>query len=372
MGSFQQIAISTVCLGIAFGFGAYVNTHPSGPASENAELAQQDGSDSNSNEAIADLEFVEKRPAKMGMMRNPLKPRLALPTNSFGNNSITQLPVLPAPSDLGSRVEDQSPPPPSSSDSHTVSEPQVPLFEDLGTPGIAQVNDIPDFSEAVDDAAAMQPASKLPRKVLRNRIPQPLENERSNQVVNKAPLEPAITQTAPEAVPLTPLSDPLAAPVIEPFESAFTSNDFEPQLHGEQRKSTKIKSLTQPPSALVESTPRKQNDLANTVTDSNPLPTNLTFSIDEPSEIDTRRRIPFKLNTARTEELRDVRARSKSYDNFQEHIVRENESLQSISIKYFGKPDFYLDIYLANRENLLSPVGIKPGTKLKIPSIKQP
>ncbi|MCP4481097.1 MAG: LysM peptidoglycan-binding domain-containing protein [Planctomycetaceae bacterium] len=370
MGSFQQIAISTVCLGIAFGFGAYVNTHPSGPASEDAELAQKNESDSNSNEAIADLDFVEKRPATMGMMRNPLKPRLALPSNSFGNNSITQPPVLPAPSDLGSRVEDQSPPPPSSSDSHNVSDPQVPLFEDLGPPGIAQANDIPDFSEAVDDAAAMQSGPKLPRKVLRNRIPESLENERSNQIASKAPPEPATPQTVPEAAPLTPLSDPLAAPVIEPFESAFTANDFEPQLHGEQTKSAKIKSLSQPPSALVERTPRKQNELAKTFADSNPLPTNLTFSIDEPSEIDTRRRIPFKLNTARTEELRDVRARSKSYDNFQEHIVRENESLQSISTNYFGKPDFYLDIYLANRENLLSPVGIKPGTKLKIPKIK--
>ena len=162
----------------------------------------------------------------------------------------------------------------------------------------------------------------------------------------------------------------LPAPTIEPFESAFTANDFEPQLLGAPRESTKIKSLTQPPNALAESTPRQPEELASTTTNNNSSPINLTFNIEEPPEIDTRRRIPFKLNTARTEELREVRARSQSYDDFQEHVVRNNESLQSISTDYFGKPDFYLDIYLANRENLMSPVGIKPGTKLKIPTIK--
>ena len=368
MGSFQQILISIVCLGIAFGFGAYVNTHPSGPESEGANLAQQNGA--NSNDVINELDFVEKRPAKMGMMRKPLKPRLAFPNNSFGSDSITQPPVLPAPSDLGNRADDQSPPPPSSSISNTVDEPLVSLVEDMGPPGIAQANDVPDFSEAADEVAAIQTESNPPRRAMRNQISEPLGDNRLTQTLNKAPLEATPPQTVSESVSGTPLSEPLAGPVIEPFESAFSANDFEPQLVGSQPKPTKIKSLTEPPSALVESTPRQSGEPANTFKDTNPLPTNLTFSIEEPSELDTRRRIPFKLNSARKEELRDIRARSKQYEDFQEHIVRANESLQSISTDYFGKPDFYLDIYLANRENLSSPVGIKPGTKLKIPTIK--
>ncbi len=370
MGSFQQIAISIVCLGIAFGFGAYVNTHPSGPESEKIDLAQQNAFDQDPNEAIQDLAFVEKRPAKMGMMRSPLKPRLDLSNNSFGGNSITEPPALPAPSDLGLRVEDQSPPPPSSSDSNADREPLVSLLENIGTPGIAQENDVPDFAEAADAFTAIQPSPKSPRQALPNRTQDSLVPERSNSITSETSRQPSARQNIIQSVPSTPLSNPIASPTIEPFESAFTANDFEPQLLGAPRESTKIKSLTQPPNALAESTPRQPEELASTTTNNNSSPINLTFNIEEPPEIDTRRRIPFKLNTARTEELREVRARSQSYDDFQEHVVRNNESLQSISTDYFGKPDFYLDIYLANRENLMSPVGIKPGTKLKIPTIK--
>jgi nucleoid-associated protein YgaU len=363
MGSFQQIAISIVCLGIAFGFGTYVNTHPSGPKSDNEELSQQDVFDANSNDVINDLDFVEKRPAKMGMMRSPLKPRLDLPTTPFGGNSITQPPVLPAPSDLGNRDQDQSPPPPSSSDSYAVDESIVSLFQNNGTPGIAQTSDVPDFAEAADDVAAMQPSYKPPRTVLQKRVP-----ERLDHIANQTSAEPPTDQRAPA----TPLTTPSVEPKIEAFESTFTAADFEPQLLGDNSEPTKIKSLTQPPNSLVESTPRGKEELANTVSNNSSLSTHLTFSIEELPAIDTRRRIPFKLNTARTEELSDIRTRSKSYSNFKEHVVREDESLQSISTDYFGKPDFYLDIYLANRENLISPVGIKPGTKLKIPTIKQP
>ncbi len=369
MGSFQQIAISIVCLGIAFGFGVYVNTHPSGPESEKIDLAQQNAFDQKSNEAIQDLAFVEKRPAKMGMMRRPLKPRLDLPNNSFEGNSITEPPALPAPSDLGLRREDQSPPSPSSSDSNAVGDPTVSLLEKIGTPGIAQENDVPDFADAADAFTKMQPSPKSPRQAFSNRTRNSMEQEGSNLIANETSRQPSVRQNIVQSVPSTPLSEPLDSPTIEPFESTFTANDFEPQLLGAPRESTKIKSLTQPPTALAESTLRQQEELANTATGNSP-PINLTFNIEELPEVDIRRRIPFKLNTARTEELKDIRARSQSYNDFQEHVVRNNESLQSISTAYFGKPDFYLDIYLANRQNLLSPVGIKPGTKLRIPTIK--
>lgn len=367
MGSFQQIAISIVCLGIAFGFGTYVNTHPSGPASDNEEQSPKKAFDTNSNAAIDDLDYVEKRPARMGMMRSSLKPRLGLPATALGKNSISATPVLPAPSDLGTRDQSQSPPPPSASDSHALDESMVSLFQNNDPPGIAQLNDVPDFSGADnDDVVAMRPSFNSPHTELKNRIP-----ENRNHIVH--PDQRPVAQTAPVA----PLSGPIQEPKIEPFGSAFTANDFEPQLLGDNGESTRIRSLTQPQNTLLESTLGRKEELANTVSNrsslnSSSLSTNLTFSIEEPSAVDTRRRIPFKLNPARTEELKDIRARSKSYDNFREHVVREAESLQSISTDYFGKPDFYLDIYLANRKNLISPVSIKPGTKLKIPKIKQP
>ena len=52
---------------------------------------------------------------------------------------------------------------------------------------------------------------------------------------------------------------------------------------------------------------------------------------------------------------------------FAEHVVLNGETLQSISTRYLGKPDFYLDIYLANRDRLANPVHVSPGMVLKIP-----
>ena len=362
MGSFQQIAISIVCLCIAFGFGTYVNTHPSGPTGETIDVVQQNTSETSSNESIQDLEFVEKRPARMGMMRSPLKPRLTLPPSSLGGNSINQPSMLPSPSDLKSRSreEEQSPPPPDSSSSHAVDNSIVALFQNNGSPGIVQSNDVPDFTDAAIDAGAMDSSLESPQTVLLKKIP---PNERGI-VARDTPTHRGLTQKST----ITPPTEPF----LQSLEAEFTANDFEPQLLGADRKSTRIKSLTQPPSALVETSSRERPDSATSVSGNDPISTDLTYSIGESPATDTRRRIPFKLNTARTQQLKDVKTRSESYDNFKEHIVQENESLQSISSDYFGKPDFYLDIYLANRENLRSPVGIKPGTKLKIPTIDQP
>ena len=362
MGSFQQIAISIVCLCIAFGFGTYVNTHPSGPTGETIDVVQQNTSETSSNESIQDLEFVEKRPARMGMMRSPLKPRLTLPPSSFGGNSINQPPMLPSPSDLKSRSreEEQSPPPPDSSSSRAVDNSIVALFQNNGTPGIAQPNDVPDFADAAIEAGAMDSSLESPQTVLLKKLP-PKER---GIVAGDTPTHRRLTQKST----ITPPTDPF----LQSLEAEFTANDFEPQLLGADRKSTKIKSLTQPPSTLVETSSRERPDSATSVSGNDSISTDLTYSIGESPATDTRPRIPFKLNTARTQQLKDVKNRSESYDNFKEHIVQENESLQSISSDYFGKPDFYLDIYLANRENLRSPVGIKPGTKLKIPTINQP
>ena len=49
------------------------------------------------------------------------------------------------------------------------------------------------------------------------------------------------------------------------------------------------------------------------------------------------------------------------------HKSIDGDTLHSISNKYYGKPDFYLDIYVSNRDKLASPSSIPVGTKLKIP-----
>lgn len=52
---------------------------------------------------------------------------------------------------------------------------------------------------------------------------------------------------------------------------------------------------------------------------------------------------------------------------FVDHLTADGETLQNLSTKYFGKPDFYLDIYLANRDQLRNPATVPAGVTLKIP-----
>lgn len=74
-----------------------------------------------------------------------------------------------------------------------------------------------------------------------------------------------------------------------------------------------------------------------------------------------------KLVRLRTEALKKIPLETTK---FAEHIVMPGETLQSISTRYLSKPDFYLDIYLANRDRLSNPVEIPQGIVLKVPLYK--
>lgn len=83
-------------------------------------------------------------------------------------------------------------------------------------------------------------------------------------------------------------------------------------------------------------------------------------------------RLPFKLNSnARTRltRLRDqtIEKISLGTTKFADHVVENGESLQAIATRYFGKPDFYLDIYMANRDRLKFPGDIRDGMVIRVP-----
>ena len=46
------------------------------------------------------------------------------------------------------------------------------------------------------------------------------------------------------------------------------------------------------------------------------------------------------------------------------------DTLHSLSTKFFGSPEFYLDIYLANRELLRNPSEVPVNTRIKIPVMR--
>jgi len=69
--------------------------------------------------------------------------------------------------------------------------------------------------------------------------------------------------------------------------------------------------------------------------------------------------IPLKRANAQRLELQT--------DRFVNHQTTAGETLSSISTRYYGKPDFYLDIYLANQKTMRHPGDLRPGLVLKIP-----
>ncbi|MCH2180362.1 MAG: LysM peptidoglycan-binding domain-containing protein [Mariniblastus sp.] len=81
--------------------------------------------------------------------------------------------------------------------------------------------------------------------------------------------------------------------------------------------------------------------------------------------------IPFGLNQKAHSELAAVHHRSEQVKpattNFLDHKTEPGDSLQSLSDQYYGRPDFYLDIYLANQDKLVNPSTLPPGMTIKIP-----
>ena len=91
----------------------------------------------------------------------------------------------------------------------------------------------------------------------------------------------------------------------------------------------------------------------------------------------TNRRIPFGLNAQGQQELTRIRNRQQQTsidlqtDSFAQHTTQPGDTLQSLSTEYYGKPDYYLDIYLANQQLLKNPAAIPTGIQIRIPKYGQ-
>lgn len=90
----------------------------------------------------------------------------------------------------------------------------------------------------------------------------------------------------------------------------------------------------------------------------------------EPNRV--RSILPFGLTEQAKDRLvaiqNDANSRiSLETTQFADHVIQNGETLQSISTRYYGKPDYYLDIYLANRAKLRNPADTPAGTALRIP-----
>jgi nucleoid-associated protein YgaU len=74
-----------------------------------------------------------------------------------------------------------------------------------------------------------------------------------------------------------------------------------------------------------------------------------------------------QINRSRSQTSEIVEAAEVAYGNFREYTVRPQDTLQTISEKFYGSADYYFDLYLANRDQLSNPATVAAGVTIRIP-----
>ncbi len=396
MGSFQQISIGIVCLVAAFAFGNYVNTHPPGDRSKAVTPTNSDSDSSDGNvqsRLTSGIEFIKKQPAPIATMRAPLQPRFSMPST----NSVPSAPSpadpnpLPPPSQLARNEPNIS----------VGSEPPKTetLLDDLTFPEVtsrtAKASDVPDFSSIMNELEgtpiALQPLNSNPQLI------RPKENQSAQAIAKprrdaNAPLKDLASEFKSATLPR---ESNLANPWNMQPQPAFSADDFSPQLLDGRPVNAVLKSnppnveqtrepiMSAPESQLSANANGVIPGRSNHVVSREPIPpesndehANGTVLISgvEPitPSIPLSAKLPFGLNEQGRQQLAAIKSRASSQlelntTRFVDHVVQPGETLQSIAKRYFGDPDYYLDIYLANRSKLRNPVNIETGTALRIP-----
>ena len=84
-----------------------------------------------------------------------------------------------------------------------------------------------------------------------------------------------------------------------------------------------------------------------------------------------RQSVPFRLNSQPPSDLVEIRSGQNKIqlktNEYVRHRTKSGDTLQKLSKQYYGKPDYYLDIYLANQHLLENPGTVPIGLTLRIP-----
>ena len=490
MVSFQQISIGAICLVAAFAFGNYVNNHPPTDPNQAAiqthsESAIQPGN-VQSRLTVSGLDVVEKRPAPIATMRQPIKPRFAVPLSATNETTLTNNDsvALPPPSQLG-----QASAMPQMAISDRISG-LVMQQPDLSSESVLPLrslhNEVPDFSSIIAefenspialkstgnmplhsqstgnptaiaktkrqqaDAArslvidqptfdSADPRSFFPQDVARQNLFS--EDDFAPKLKDGFANLPSNTRPAPGH--LTSPSRPSNDRVVASREGLAESLGFRyadppaPEGMSDKPHQASVISAAQdvaafddpanrwnnkPPSSLAPISPIDQrnqpsslgktlesatNRRSNHVVSRQPLPAPIADEnwnssgsqrrsvlvqprknslsalsdasvnrADAPTRLakddQVKTMLPFGLNDQGRKQLVAIKSRANlqldlSSTKFVDHVIQPGETLQSISKRYFGKPDYYLDIYLANRQKLSNPVDTPDGIAIRIP-----
>lgn len=241
-----------------------------------------------------------------------------------------------------------NPPPPQSVAESTAGRPAKPVTEgarQFTAEGSSQTNALerkvvqPDFSRWSTPASESTSELSRPSPMLPLAAPPPLLTETARPQVEPLTQSPGLADptdvaqsrqaVAPDTA--TPDSDPWTAPLSSVLLKPSGSNPSLPQL-----------ATTNSPAPVVG-------------TASPPVPTEPST----PARLAATELVPVNQANGRKAEV--------DTDSFRIHVTRPGDTLQSLALKYYGKPDFYLDIYLANQDQLESPIHLPAGKPLKIP-----
>ncbi len=341
MGSVQQITLGVIILGAAFILGHYVNQQQT-----NEQLTKQA-----EDQDLDDATVWQKRPAPIKTMSDD-----SSQTGSFVDlNKMAQ--------------NDQQ----EKNDRLSLNKPgverRVEAFPNIIQPATQEVE--PDFSDM--ETARNAPAVKQVDPIVKKLAPS------ANGSANK---ENAARPTVARKPNNLADSKPAESTLLKPFDEA----DFAPQLKDHfANRLAKLRedNLTPMPDdtaprhrAHENDRPAQRQQLADQIkpTDSLPVAPRRDEATREPGLLApaNKRLVPFRLNDEALSRLVAVSPRNRTTlrvesAQFRNHTILQGETLQRISAKYYGKPDFYLDIYIANQDRLQNPTDLPSGVTLRIP-----
>ncbi len=398
MGSFQQISLGVVCLVAAFMFGNYVNNHPD-PDKVTTAFSKSDVSPAGEATSSASSQQVIRRAAPMETLRAPAtaqQPTMKLP-NLFGlANPRTSPSTLPPPSQLELPATTRAPAAPVKMpnlvESRKRREVMVPDFSSLAAefrntplelPPMQKLNhdrvrDLADqpwrASSVNDDRKTYAQTQVLPNPT--TTVPSFNPDDFAPKLKQRFETNPVSGLEIPSQAALPPIegSPPIPSSGRQVVPPVAIVNDFS---RPNSVRSRALDTVPPPPTTAQRMGQSEfpmsadvQRDADSTGWSNAARPT--LPPVSPPNYSTARPIIPFGLTAEAKSNLVRLRRPASTQveigtSRFAEHWTQPGDSLQSLSTRFYGRPDFYLDIYLANQNQLRNPASLPAGIVLKIP-----
>ena len=386
MGSVPQIGLGVLILGAAFVFGHYIQqtTHKIDVANNDSasdpsiqwqmsdqmdelqkQLTQQANGHAKTKETDASSRGLQPAfPSRLPPETNPgFDPNTADPNTADPNTA--KIGQRAGKSKMGARdsIADKRPPRekrslmdllPPLTDAMTEQRVRGNLLtKDLKTPWSPSEIVAPDFSQLERSPAASLPLNQ--KEVPSDAGKTPVEQILGSRVIAAAPARDQLN-AGDQPVPDNQPSDDQ-----DVVKQPWVNDEYGPL---QEVTRGHLRPVTPPRNSIA----RREQFKVPAQAGQDPPITPSQEIIEQPVRRQPAEEIRGKMTTVRSRKTRTVELET---NEFRRHETKEGESLQDISKLYYGTPNFYLDIYLANQDLLKNPVTVDSGLVLRIPSYKK-